>query len=562
MIQITFRINPSEELVRFTGENPSLSILNWTDSNVEFYDLLTTKTQDFRPMVNNFLKERRKLGFTLQKRLDLGADTSILVMRHKHLKHGSSIRVMYRYSCLPIYPYVYHQGWLRINAIALDDYGLPQMFSQLRKMSELKIDSQAKLNLDLMRENFMIPMSEITSNLTPKQVESLLVAINHGYYQVPRKSRFEDISRAVKIPRTTYEDHVRKAESKVINSVGPYLSIYLGKSLPVDDVQHSNPIHTYFLRARRLLDSENQDSVKLALEFFSRVIERDHEFAGAYVGRAQCYQFLADSAVLPFVEAARKAEAEAKEALKIDPDLSEAHSILSHVYYMLDDFDEAEKEARKAVQLNPSDGDSYYGLGNIALHHGEIEEAIKLFETSQKLDPFKENNTQALGTAYLYSEREEEALKIWKHTKHLFPRSSYGGMLEYYMIHQNYPKAKEVLEKLKVFEGNDSMWILCSEGMLAAFQGDTNKALGYVTRIEHTTEKSTTGVNGIGLIYYALGEMDRFFKCMSVSIENHSLPGTLLRFSPLFAKAREDSRYQELLKKEEWSGKTCAKVVA
>ena len=553
MMQVTFRINPSEELVRFTEENSSLSILSWSNFNFEFYDLLTSKTEGFRPLVNNFLKGRRKLGFTLQKRMDLGADTSILVMRHKHLRHGSSIELLYRFSCLPIYPYVFHRGWLVINAIALDDSRLPQMFSQLRKLSDLKIESQTKMNLDLLRENFMIPMNAIVSHLTPKQAESLLVAIDHGYYQVPRKSRFEDISRAVKIPRTTYEEHVRKAESKVINSVGPYLSIYLGKSMP-DNHGYSNPVHTYFLQARRLLDSENQDSVKQALEFFGRVIERDRRFAKAYVGRAQCYHFLADSAVLPFVEGARKAEAEAREALRIDPDLSEAHSILSRVYYMLDDFDEAEKEARKAVELNPNDGDSYNGLGNIAMIHGEIEEAIKLFETSQKRDPLKENNIRSLGLAYLYSEREEEALEIWRRTEQLFPRTSCGGMLEYYMIHQKYSEARETLEKLKVLDGNDSMWILCSEGILAGFQGDTSKALEYIARIEHMSENGSTAVNAIGLICYALDDMERFFKCMDLSLENHSLPDTLLRFSPLLANARKDPRYQELLKKKDLAG--------
>ncbi len=555
MIQVTFRINPSEDLVRFTEENSSLSILNWCNFNFEFYDLLTSESEGFAPIVTNFLQHRRKLGFTLHKRLDLGTDTSILVMKHKPMKDGPSVRLLYKFSCLPIYPYVFHRGWLMINAIALDDYRLPQMFSHLRKLSDLKIDGQAKMNLDLLRENFMIPMSEIVSNLTPKQAESLLVAIKHGYYQVPRKSRFEDISRAIKIPRTTYEEHVRKAESKVVNSVGPYLSIYLGKSLPDDDDDgHSSPIHTYFLQARRLLHSKNRDSVKQALEFFGRVIERDHKFAKAYVGRAQCYHFLADSADLPFVEGARKAEAEAREALRIDPDLSEAHSILSRVYYMLDDFHNAEKEARKAVELNPSDGDSYNGLGNIAMIHGEIEQAIKLFETSQKLDPSKESNIQSLGLAYLYSGREEEALKIWSRTEHQFPRCSYGGMLEYYLIHQNYPKAKEMLEKLKVYDGNDSMWILCSEGMLAAFQGDAKKALEYVAKIEHMSENGTTAINTIGLVWYAVGDMDGFFKCMNLSLENHSLPDTLLRFSPLLAKAREDPRYQELLKKESQAG--------
>jgi hypothetical protein len=66
--------------------------------------------------------------------------------------------------------------------------------------------------------------------MTAKQAESLLVAVDSGYYSVPRKTRFDDIARRMGTPRTTYEEHVRKAESKVINSVAPYLSIYFGRA--------------------------------------------------------------------------------------------------------------------------------------------------------------------------------------------------------------------------------------------------------------------------------------------------------------------------------------------
>jgi hypothetical protein len=97
------------------------------------------------------------------------------------------------------------------------------------------------------------------------------------------------------------------------------------------------------------------------------------------------------------------------------------------------------------------------------------------------------------------------------------------------------------------------MWILCSEGMLAAFQGDTDRALEYISKIERMSVRGTTAVNPIALVYYALNDMDKFFKCMDLSLENHTLPGTMLRFSPMLAKAREDPRYQELLKKEDWS---------
>ncbi|HZW55068.1 MAG TPA: helix-turn-helix domain-containing protein [Nitrososphaerales archaeon] len=54
-------------------------------------------------------------------------------------------------------------------------------------------------------------------------------AVQQGYYQVPRKVRFGYMSERAKIPRTTYEEHVRQAESKIIQSVAPYLSLFFGR---------------------------------------------------------------------------------------------------------------------------------------------------------------------------------------------------------------------------------------------------------------------------------------------------------------------------------------------
>jgi adenylate cyclase len=308
--------------------------------------------------------------------------------------------------------------------------------------------------------------------------------------------------------------------------------------------------YTYFLRGRHLLRNENLDSVRQALEFFGKAIERDHSFARAYVGRAECYHYLADNSVLPFVEATKKAEAEAKEALKLNPDLPEAHNMLFRVYYTLDDFDQAEKEAKMAVELNPSDWDSYHGLGHIALVRGEISEAVRLFEISFRLDPLRDHNVEMLGLAYLYSGREAEALKIWNDNEYLFPQASYGGLFEYYMIKQDYPKAKEALERLRAFNVDDAQWLLGLEGRLAASQGNKEKAIEYARKIEDNSEKGTLAVNSIGFIYYALGDLDRFFVYMDRSAQNHSLPGTPLRYSPLYDKARKDPRYLKLMEKE------------
>jgi predicted DNA binding protein len=62
--------------------------------------------------------------------------------------------------------------------------------------------------------------------LTEKQVDALMAALDNGYYEVPKKKTAEEIARKYGVPRTTYEEHVRKAESKIFRAIAPYIGMY------------------------------------------------------------------------------------------------------------------------------------------------------------------------------------------------------------------------------------------------------------------------------------------------------------------------------------------------
>jgi len=66
----------------------------------------------------------------------------------------------------------------------------------------------------------------VFSNLTQKQVDALLVSYNHGYYRIPRKSSLSSIARNRRVARTTFEEHLRKAENKLVTNLIPYLRLF------------------------------------------------------------------------------------------------------------------------------------------------------------------------------------------------------------------------------------------------------------------------------------------------------------------------------------------------
>ncbi|MFH2020478.1 MAG: helix-turn-helix domain-containing protein [archaeon] len=52
--------------------------------------------------------------------------------------------------------------------------------------------------------------------LTDKQRKSIELALEKGYYNYPRKISVEELAKISKVPRSTYQEHLRKAEAKLM----------------------------------------------------------------------------------------------------------------------------------------------------------------------------------------------------------------------------------------------------------------------------------------------------------------------------------------------------------
>jgi predicted DNA binding protein len=76
-----------------------------------------------------------------------------------------------------------------------------------------------------MRDSLVISTTSLLGGLTEKQASALITALNEGYYRIPKKITTDEIAQRLGIPRTTFEEHLRKAESKVLVALTPYLQL-------------------------------------------------------------------------------------------------------------------------------------------------------------------------------------------------------------------------------------------------------------------------------------------------------------------------------------------------
>ncbi len=308
--------------------------------------------------------------------------------------------------------------------------------------------------------------------------------------------------------------------------------------------------YTYFLQAKQLSHETAESALRDALNLFEKAIQRDPKFARAYVGQAGCYYSLAMYAHIPFQQAIDNSRALLRKALAINDMLAEAHSALSTVEQMEDNMNASEKEARRAIEINPNLADAYSNLAGVMMVGGDLDESVRLREKAYQLDPLEPWNMTSLGDEYFWSGRESEALEIWETALKFAPYMTYDSMMDYYIYKEDYEKARSIIQtlrKLNPANQENDFW----EGYLAAVEGQREKAIQMIKVLQKSSEEGFVAINGIGLIYCALGDLDNFFEAMRRAGENHTISISVLKYSPMATKARTDPRLQEIFRRYE-----------
>ena len=181
-------------------------------------------------------------------------------------------------------------------------------------------------------------------------------------------------------------------------------------------------------KGRSLWEKRTGDNIPKAIAFYEQAIARDPNYALAYAG-------LASAQILtPFYtgadrrEAPSKAKEAALKALRLDPNLAEAHLALGKVLFFGEiDLIGATREYQRAVELKPNDATAHHWFGNDALAAlGRFEEAIAEGKRAVELDPLSPIINADFGTTFYYARRYDESAAQLRKTLEIDPTFFYA----------------------------------------------------------------------------------------------------------------------------------------
>jgi TolB-like protein/Tfp pilus assembly protein PilF len=183
--------------------------------------------------------------------------------------------------------------------------------------------------------------------------------------------------------------------------------------------------YEFYLRANQI--ERNPDTLlqdyKTAEGLFDQAIELDPNFALAHARlasiQAEIFHYYE-----PTESRRTKARTEAETALRLEPNLAEAHFALGQCIYWIDrDYERALEQFEFASRLAPSNGDARRLIAAIRRREGKWEEALEAYERVAKLDPQNPNTVRELMFTNIAMRRWPEAAQWGERMRAMAPAS-------------------------------------------------------------------------------------------------------------------------------------------
>jgi serine/threonine protein kinase/Tfp pilus assembly protein PilF len=174
---------------------------------------------------------------------------------------------------------------------------------------------------------------------------------------------------------------------RVVKSLLPQLT---GEEKRRLDKRGTNSPEAYdaYLRGRFFWNQFVPEAFPKAIESFQKAVALDPNYALAFVGIADFYNWACIYGLYSPAEGSPKVYAAATRALEIDDSLGEAYAALGLYYSSILEYEKSIEYYRRAIELAPNYSLAHEWLAASLTGTGQFEEGIREIKLAEQLDPF------------------------------------------------------------------------------------------------------------------------------------------------------------------------------
>jgi Tol biopolymer transport system component/tetratricopeptide (TPR) repeat protein/serine/threonine protein kinase len=306
-----------------------------------------------------------------------------------------------------------------------------------------------------------------------------------------------------------------------------------------------------YLRGRYHWNTFNEEGFAKAITCYYRAIALDPDYAAAYTGIADYYNWIGIYGVMPPAECSAAAKEAGSRALELDESLPDAHTAFGFAVHTHDlNWETPIAHYQRALELNPHHASSYLWHGTQLVMEGNFEGGLPLVRRSLELDPLTLFNQHMLAFCLFYARRFDESLDVYRELVETASTQGLGYFGYSWTLSQIGKHDEAIDAAVKAIElSGPSPFITATLAYAYAAAGRTQEARHVLGELEALSEKRYVSPYYRAIAYCTLGEHERAFAFLEQSFADREAWVVWTGVQPQFDALRADPRYEELVRR-------------
>ena len=307
-----------------------------------------------------------------------------------------------------------------------------------------------------------------------------------------------------------------------------------------------------YLKGRYYWEKRTPESLDKARDYFTQAIDKDPNYALAYVGLADYYDVIPEYTPVASSEMEPKARAAAQKALAIDDSLEEAHAVLADGYSTQWEWSAAEREFKRALELSPNSANTHKLYWLYLSSQGRHQEALAEIRNAIRLDPLNLKYNDNLGQEYVEGGEYDLAIEQFKKVVEMDPNfaSVHGDLSNAYLQTGKYDLwIQEAETEFNLSHQDEYEAVFKEVGKVYARSGIEAALREWAEQEVELSKRRYEDPALIGFIYAKAGEKDQAFAWLEKGLKEKSDRIQYLKIDHMVDSLRSDPRYADMLKR-------------
>ena len=305
--------------------------------------------------------------------------------------------------------------------------------------------------------------------------------------------------------------------------------------------------YTLYLKALFYMAKRSPQALKTAADLLEQATSLDKNFALGFASLGRTYGIMAANFVEDPVIYYPKSKECALKALSLDDGLAEAHVELGtfamgHEW----DLEKAEAEFREAIRLDPNYAPAHQLNSFILMWEKRYDEAWREINRALELSPLSLIIHSNIADYYYFTKQYEKGIEFAKKALDLDPAFFYvrDSLVKSYVGMGAFDEALRASESY--YEATPLVDQKLMRAHVFSAMGRREECLQLIGELEANMEKQRVSPFYIANIYFRLGEMEKGFEWLERAYSMHDRFVYLMAAAPDLDRVREDPRYKAM----------------